>query len=102
MKTIQKLSAVLAIIAIAYSASFANAQVSSGPSTPTDSDSAVKYGGSAADAARATEAANTRLGSPPVNRAARPADPIPRANTTAERAQRFADQEREWQQLSTP
>ena len=95
MNTIQKLGAALAIISIASAASFANAQVTNDPSTATNSPST-------AGSTRAAEAANTRWGSPPVDRAARPADPIPKATTRAEEAKRFADQEREWQRLSTP
>jgi hypothetical protein len=39
---------------------------------------------------------------PHANRAASPANPAPRATTMSERAKAFAEQEREWQQLSTP
>jgi hypothetical protein len=95
MNTIQKLGAALAIISIASAASFANAQ-------DTNSTSTATSGTSTPDSASASESADSRWGSPPVNRAARPADPIPKATTTSERAKRFAAEEREWQRLSTP
>jgi hypothetical protein len=95
MNTIQKLGAALAIISIASAASFANAQ-------DTNSTSTATSGTSTPDSASASESADSRWGSPPVNRAARPADPIPKATTTSERAKRFEAEEREWQRLSTP
>jgi len=39
---------------------------------------------------------------PHANRAASPANPVQNATTMSERAKAFAEQEREWQQLSTP
>jgi hypothetical protein len=59
-------------------------------------------GTSTPDSISASESADSRWGSRPVNRAARPSDPIPKATTMSERAKRFADEEREWQRLSTP
>jgi hypothetical protein len=54
------------------------------------------------DSTSASGSADSRWGSPPVNRAARPSDPIPKETTMSERAKRFAAQEKEWQRLSTP
>ena len=101
MNTIQKLGAALAIISIASAASFANAQDTNSTSPP-NSPSTATSGTSTPDSASASESADSRWGSPPVNRAARPADPIPKATTTSERAKRFEAEEREWQRLSTP
>jgi hypothetical protein len=95
MNTIQKLGAALAILAIASAASFANAQDTDSPSTATNATSTP-------DSDSPSESANSRWGSPPVDRAARPSDPIPKATTMSERAKRFAAEEREWQRLSTP
>ena len=39
---------------------------------------------------------------PPADRAAGPANPVRSATTMSERTKRLAEQEREWQQLSTP
>ena len=113
MNTIQKLRAALAIISIASAASFANAQ---DPTSAQDSTSTSAAANRASTAANGTstpdstygsgyadsESANSPWGSPPVNRAAPPSDPIPKATTRAEEAKRFAAQEREWQRLSTP
>jgi hypothetical protein len=90
MNTIQKLGAALAIISIASAASFANAQDTNSTSTATNGTSTPD------------SAADSRWGSPPVNRAARPSDPIPKATTMSERAKRFAAEERESKSLSTP
>ena len=95
MNTIQKLGAALAVISIASAASFANAQDTSSTSTATN-------GATTPDRTPASESAESRWGSPPVNRAATPSDPIPKATTMSERAKRFAAEEREWQRLSTP
>jgi hypothetical protein len=93
MDTIQKLGTALAIISIAAGASFANAQDTNSTSTATN-------GASTPDSTSNTST-NSRWGSPPVDRAARPSDPIPKATTMSERAKRFAAEEREWQRLST-
>ena len=95
MNTIQKLGTTLAIVSIASAASFAGAQ-------DTNSTSTAPNAASAPDSSSASESADSRWGSPPVNRAARPSDPIPNATTMSERAKRFAAEEREWQRLSTP
>jgi hypothetical protein len=95
MNTIQKLGTALAIISIASAASLANAQDTNSPSTQTN-------GSSTPYSTSASESSDSRWGSPPVNRAAAPSDPIPKVTTTSERARRFAAEEREWQRLSTP
>jgi hypothetical protein len=95
MNAIQKLGTALAIVSIASAASFANAQ-------DANSASAGTNGASTPESASASQSANLRWGSPPVNRAAAPSDPVPKANTMSERARRFAAQEREYQRLSTP
>ena len=96
MNTIQKLGRTLAIISIASAASLANAQgTASANSQGTNSTSSV-------DSSQATAPADPRWGSPPVDRIARPDDPIPKATTLQQREKRFAEEEREWQRLSTP
>jgi len=96
MNTIQKLGRTLAIISIASAASLANAQ-------GTDSASAQGTNSiSSANSGQATAPADPRWGSPPVDRTARPDDPIPKATTLQQREKRFAEEEREWQRLSTP
>ena len=95
MNTIQQLGTALAIISIASAVSFANAQDTNGTSTATN-------GSSTPYSTSPSESSNSRWGSPPVNRAAAPSDPIPKATTMSERAKRFAAEEREWQRLSTP
>ena len=93
MNTIQKLGRTLAIISIASAASLANAQGTDSANAP------VANSTSSADN---TAPADPRWGSPPVDRTARPDDPIPRATTLQQREKRFAEEEREWQRLSTP
>ena len=104
MNTFQKLSRTLAIISFVSAASLANAQ-DTDSTTARVADTAnvqVTHSPSTADSTTATEAEDPRWGSPRVDRTARPSDPIAKATTTAERAKRFADEEREWQRLSTP
>ena len=96
MNTTQNLGRALAIISIASAASLANAQ-------GTDSANAqVTNRTSRANSTPATAPADPRWGSPPVDRTARPDDPIPKATTLEQREKRFAEEEREWQRLSTP
>ena len=95
MNTIQKLGRTLAIISIASVASLANAQ-------GTDSANAVTNSASTTDSTGAADSADSRWGSPPGDRSARPDDPIPKATTLQQREKRFAEEEREWQRLSTP
>ena len=96
MNAIHKLARTLAIISIASAASLANAQGTDSANAP------VANSTSSADSSRATAPADPRWGSPPVDRTARPDDPIPKATTLEQREKRFADEEREWQRLSTP
>ncbi|HYT95691.1 MAG TPA: hypothetical protein VEO36_00070 [Casimicrobiaceae bacterium] len=104
MNTIHKLGRTLAmIISIASAASLANAQGTGSANEVTDGTNApVTNNASSADNSRATAPADPRWGSPPVDRTARPDDPIPKATTLQQREKRFADEEREWQRLSTP
>ena len=101
MNTIQKLARTLAIISVASAASLANAQGRDSVSAVTNSSSTTNSAPTA-DSTRATDSTDSRWGSPPVNRSARPDDPIPKATTLQQREKRFADEEREWQRLSTP